>query len=159
MAKLNVTIPENSQNIAGVVTIHAPLEKVFAAYADPALFTRWWGRGNPMTVHRFDCTSGGGWHVAEQAADGNSYEFTGSFHEVATNERIVQTFEYLGMPERGHVALERADFVAIDDSMTEIRTLSTFQSQQDRDGMVASGMESGWRESVEALGRLVEESQ
>jgi hypothetical protein len=52
--------------------------------------------------------------------------------------------------------LERADFLAVDDRTTEIRTLSTAQSREDRDGMVASGMESGWRESVEALGRLVE---
>lgn len=29
MAHLKVTIPENSQNILGTVTISAPLEKVF----------------------------------------------------------------------------------------------------------------------------------
>jgi hypothetical protein len=29
-------------------------------------------------------------------------------------------------------------------------------NQEDRDGMVASGMESGWRQSVEALGKLLE---
>jgi uncharacterized protein YndB with AHSA1/START domain len=159
MAELKVTIPENSQNIAGVVTIHAPIERVFEAYRDPALFAQWWCRGNPMIVHHFDCTSGGAWHIAEQTADGGSYEFTGCFHEVALNERIIQTFEFLGMPERGHVALERADFVAIDKATTEIRTLSTFQSQQDRDGLVASGMEGGWRQSIEALGRLLEEQQ
>jgi hypothetical protein len=26
----------------------------------------------------------------------------------------------------------------------------------DRDGMVASGMEAGWRQSIEALGQLLE---
>ncbi len=29
-------------------------------------------------------------------------------------------------------------------------------SQEDRDGMVASGMESVWRQSIEALGKLLE---
>lgn len=156
MADLKVSIPENSQNIVGVVTINAPLEKVFAAHTDETLFAQWWCRGNPMTVHRFDCRDGGGWHIAERSADGNEHEFMGSFHEVAANERIVQTFEYLGIPERGHVFLERADFRAVDARTTEIHTLSTAQSQHDRDLMVASGMEAGWRQSIEALGRLME---
>lgn len=156
MATLKVTVPEDSQNVEGLVTIAAPLDRVFAAHVDPALFSRWWCRGNPMTVHHFDGRSGGWWHIAERS-DHGEHEFIGTFHEVAPNERIVQTFEYLGMPERGHVALERADFIALDDRTTEIRTLSTAQSRQDRDAMVASGMEAGWRQSVEALGRLIEE--
>ena len=156
MATLKVTIPENSQNIEGVATLKAPLDKVFQAYIEADLFARWWGRGNPLTVHHFDCTSGGRWHVAEHAEDGGVYEFMGSFHEVAPNKRIIQTFEFLDIPERGHVSLERADFVAIDAETTEVRTLSTAQSREARDAMVAGGIEAGWRQSVEALGRLVE---
>lgn len=158
MADLKVTVPENSQNILGVITIKAPLAKIFEAYTQEELFASWWCRGNPMKVHRFDCKDGGSWHIAEQSEDGNEYEFTGCFHEVSQDERIVQTFEFLGMPERGHVMLEKAEFVAIDDHTTEIRTLSTAMSQEDRDGMVASGMESGWRQSIEALGKLLEPS-
>jgi hypothetical protein len=60
------------------------------------------------------------------------------------------------MPERGHVMLEKAEFVAIDEHTTEIRTYSTAMNQEDRDGMVASGMGSGWRQSIEALGKLLE---
>jgi uncharacterized protein YndB with AHSA1/START domain len=109
-----------------------------------------------MKVHRFDCRDGGGWHVAEVSPDGSEHEFFGCYHEVARNQRIVQTFEYLGLPERGHVLLERADFVALDASTTEIRTLGTAQTLADRDGMMQSGAEAGWRQSVEALGRLLE---
>jgi uncharacterized protein YndB with AHSA1/START domain len=156
MAHLKVTILENSQNILGTVTINASLEKVFEAYIKEELFTKWWCRGNPMKVYHFDCQDGGSWHIAEQAEDGNEYEFTGCFHEVAQNRRIVQTFEFLGMPERGHVMLEKAEFVAINEHTTEIHTHSTAMSQEDRDGMVESGMESGWRQSVEALGQLLE---
>lgn len=150
-------IPENSQNILGTVTINAPLEKVFAAHCKEELFAQWWCRGNPMKVHHFNCENGGSWHIAETSEDGNEYEFAGSFHEVANNERIVQTFEYLGWPERGHVMLEKAEFFAIDANTTEIRTLSTAFSREDRDAMVSSGMESGWRQSIEALGRLLED--
>jgi uncharacterized protein YndB with AHSA1/START domain len=59
MATLKVTIPENSQNIEGVVAIRAPLAKVFAAYRDLELFAQWWCRGNPIQVHHFDCRAGG----------------------------------------------------------------------------------------------------
>lgn len=156
MAHLKVIVPENSQNILGMVTINAPLEKVFKAYIKEELFAVWWCRGNPMKVHHFNCETGGSWHVAEQSEDGNEYEFTGCFHEVAQNKRIVQTFEFLGMPERGHVMLTKSEFVAIDAHTTEIRTHSTAMSKKDRDSMVASGMESGWRQSVEALGKLLE---
>lgn len=154
MTEVKVTIPDNSQNIVGVVTIKAPLDKVFDAHTDQTLFAQWWGRGNPMIVHRF--RDGGGWHIVERTQDGSEHAFIGTYHEIAANERIVQTFEHLGTPERGHVFLECADFVAIDADTTEIRTLSTAQSQRDRDLMLASGMENGWRQSVEALGRLVE---
>lgn len=156
MADLKVKIHENSQNIEGVVTIRAPLAKVFEAYTNEKLFVQWWGRGNPMKVFRFDCVTGGSWHIAEQAPDGKEHEFMGSVHDVTANERIVQTFGYLGMPERGHVSLERADFVTIDANSTEIRTLGTAQSREERDGMVTSGMEAGWRQSVQALGKLLE---
>jgi uncharacterized protein YndB with AHSA1/START domain len=83
MAHLKVTVPENSQNILGTVTINASLEKVFEAYIKEELFTKWWCRGNPMKVYRFDCQDGGSWHIAEQSEDGNEYEFTGCFHEVS----------------------------------------------------------------------------
>ncbi|MGB3296335.1 MAG: SRPBCC domain-containing protein [Phormidesmis sp.] len=156
MANLKVTVPENSQNILGTVTINAPLAKVFEAYTQEELFTSWWCRGNPMKVHYFDCKDGGSWHITEQSEDGKEYEFIGCFHEVAKDERIVQTFEFLGMPERGHVMLEKAEFVAIDERTTEIRSQSTAMSQEERDGMVVSGMESGWRQSIEALGKLLE---
>jgi len=158
MARLEVTVPEGTQNILGIATINAPVDKVFQAFTDRELFARWWCRGNPMRVLRFDCRDGGGWHVVERSEDGHEYEFMGSFHEIAKNERIVQTFEFLGMPERGQVMLEKAEFVAVDSNTTEVRTVGTVQSQEARDAMVASALESGWRQSVEALGRLVESS-
>jgi len=156
MATLKVKVPENTQNIEGVATIRAPLAKVFGAYTDQKLFAQWWCRGNPMTVYQFDCRDGGSWHIAERSEDGGTHEFFGCFHEVAENTRIIQTFEYLGMPERGHVMLERTDFVAVDANTTEIRSTSTAQSRADRDGMMQSGAEAGWRQSVEALGKLLE---
>lgn len=155
MATLKVTAPSNSQNIASIVTIDAPLEKVFAAFITEELFSQWWCRGNKMKVHRFEPKDGGGWYIAEVSDDGREYPFMGSFHEILKNKRIVQTFEFLGLEERGHVSLERADFKTLESGATQISILSTFLSIEDRDAMVESGMEGGFRESIEALDRLL----
>ncbi len=85
-------------------------------------------RGNEVLVKYYDGKTGGSWHIAEKDPEGNEYDFCGSYHEVATNERIIWTFEFLGMPERGHVSIERMDFVKVDDSTTEIHYHSTFMS-------------------------------
>ena len=157
MATLKITVPEDStQNIEGLVSINAPLEKVFEAHINEDLFTKWFMRGNEVVVKHYDGKSGGSWHIAEKDKEGNEYDFCGTYHEVALNERIIWTFEFLGMPERGHVSIERINFVREDDNASEIHYLSTFMSQADRDGMIQSGMEDGFRESVEALGRLLE---
>ena len=156
MATLTVSVPEGStQNITGVVTIDAPLEQVFAAHTNIEQFSQWFLRGNKVRVHHFNAISGGAWHLDELGDNGESFGFTGCYHEVALNERIIWTFEFLGMPERGHVLLERMDFKPVGNK-TEIHVLTTFQSQADRDGMIASGMETGWRECITALSPMLE---
>lgn len=158
MATLKVELPENSQNILGTATINAPLEKVFEAYVNKDMFSKWIGGdiAAKVDVDTFDARSGGSWHMVNMDKEGNAWPFGGSYHEVAKNERIIWTFEFLGMPERGHVALERMDFVRVDDNTTEIRTTSTYQSVAERDGMVESGMEDGWRSSVETLEKILQ---
>lgn len=159
MATLKIEIPENSQNILGTTVINAPLEKVFGAYIDKNKFSKWIGGDLAVKVNvdTFDAISGGSWHMENTDKEGNVWPFGGSYHEIAKNERIIWTFEFLGMPERGHVALERMDFVRVDDNTTEIRTKSTYQSIAERDNMVESGMEDGWRSSVETLEKVVQE--
>ena len=68
----------------------------------------------------------------------------------------MQTFEFEGAP--GHVALQTATF---DDrgGSTLVRTVSAFQSVEDRDAMVASGMERGVRDSEERLAELLAKLQ
>ncbi|MFO0920197.1 MAG: SRPBCC domain-containing protein [Candidatus Saccharimonadales bacterium] len=154
MATLKVEVPENSQNILGTAEINAPLQKVFNAYVDKNLFPKWMGGGAKVELHTFDAKSGGSFHITNTDAKGNNYDFCGSFHDVADNERIIWTFEFLGLPERGHVALEKMTFHKIDDNRTEIRTISTYQSQEDLKGMVESSMEDGWRQALDALEKV-----
>ena len=79
--------------------------------------------------------------------------FEGRFREVTPPERIVQTFEWDGMP--GYVAVDTATFEDLGDGRTKVVTTSLFHTTEERDGMLGSGMEQGLNQSYAALDRLL----
>ena len=68
-------------------------------------------------------------------------------------ELIIQTFEFEGLP--GHVALETTRFESLPNNRTRLVNLTVFQTIEDRDGMVQSGMETGMSEAYETLDELL----
>ncbi len=76
-------------------------------------------------------------------------------HEVLPNERIIGTFEFDGLPEAGHVILETTRFESLPGGRTRVHSQSVFQSVEDRDGMVQSGMEHGVVEGYERLDEIL----
>ncbi len=85
--------------------IEAPLEAVYRAYVDSDLFVRWWGPAELTSkVDRWEPVTGGSWRVIQVDTDGNEYAFRGDIREVVPPERVVQTFEFEGMP--GAVSVE-----------------------------------------------------
>jgi uncharacterized protein YndB with AHSA1/START domain len=135
----------------------APRDLVFRAYTDPELIVQWMGpRDLTMKIEEYDVRDGGKWRYISTDADGNEYGFHGVFHGTPSPEGTVQTFEFEGMP--GHVAMDTLTLVERD-GRTLVRTVSSFQSVEDRDGMVASGMERGVRDSDERMGELLAKLQ
>jgi uncharacterized protein YndB with AHSA1/START domain len=135
----------------------APRDLVFRAYTDPELVVQWLGpRDLTMKIEEYDVRDGGKWRYISTDADGNEYGFHGVFHGTPSPEGTVQTFEFEGMP--GHVAMDTLTLVERD-GRTLARTVSSFQSVEDRDGMVASGMERGVRDSDERMGELLAKLQ
>ena len=65
------------------------------------------------------------------------------YHEVQAPERIIGTFEFEGLPEKGHVTLETTRFEALPDDRTRLTTRSVFQSVEDTDSMLRFGMARG----------------
>lgn len=127
----------------------APRDRVFAVYTDPELIPEWWGpHGTTTIVDRMDVRPGGGWRFVSRDSDGSETAFRGTYREIAPPERIVQTFEWEGMP--GHVSVETATFEDLGDR-TKVRTVSIFHTTEERDGMMASGMEGGLNETYERL--------
>jgi uncharacterized protein YndB with AHSA1/START domain len=88
--------------------------------------------------------------------NGNEFGFHGVVHDVTAPERIIQTFEFEGLPEKGHVILETSKFEALPGNRTKITIQSVFQSVADRDGMLMSGMERGVNDSHNRLDEFFE---
>lgn len=133
-------------------TFHAPKERVYQAFTDRELISQWWGRGNKVDVERLEVERGGHWRFVEHAPEGvNGFE--GRFREVVPNERIVQTFEWDGMP--GYASLESATFEDLGDNRCKVVSSSLFYTKEERDGMLGSGMEEGLNQSYAALDKLL----
>ena len=135
----------------------APRELVFKAHTDPDLYVRWMGpRDLSTTLETFEPVSGGRWRFIQKDKDGNEYGFHGVNHDVTAPERIIGTFEFEGLPESGHVILETTKFESLPGGRTRIHTQSVYQSVEDRDGMVAAGMEHGVVDGYERLDEILE---
>jgi len=133
---------------------NAPRDRVFAVYTDPALVPEWYGpRGTTAIVDQMDVRPGGSWRFVFREEDGSEMGFRGTYREVTPPERIVQTFEWEGMP--GHVSVETAVFEDLGDR-TKVTTTSVFHTTEERDGMLNSGMEGGMNETYQRLDELLE---
>lgn len=130
----------------------APRDLVFAIYTDPTLIPEWWGRrGSTTVVDTMDVRPGGGFRFVITDS-GTETAFRGTYREVTPPERIVQTFEWEGMP--GHVSVETATFEDLGDQ-TKVTTVSIFHTGEERDGWLNSGMEAGMNELFERLDELL----
>jgi uncharacterized protein YndB with AHSA1/START domain len=149
--KATVTTPSDRE-IRIERIFDAPRDRVWRAHTDPKLLAQWWGRGNKLVIEKFELEPGGHWRFVEHGPEG-VHGFEGRFREVTPQERLVQTFEWDGMP--GYTVLETLELQDLDDGRTKIVATSLFFTTEERDGMLQSGMEQGLNQSYEALDRLL----
>lgn len=155
MNETKFTVEPNTQSLSIERTFNATADKVFDAFVNPDKVVKWWGGKSYTTkIDKFEPKSGGSWRMLQSDNNGE-YGFHGVFHEVAHTERIIWTFEFEGLPEKGHALMETMHFTE-QDGRTTVRSVSVFQSVADRDGMVASGMEDGSRAAYNALAEVVQ---
>lgn len=138
----------------------APRELVFKVMTDPELLAQWWGpRYLATIVEKMDVRPGGQWRYVQRDAEGHEYAFHGVYHEVLAPERIIDTFEFEGLPETGHVTMETMRLEELPGGRTRLVTQSVYQSVIDRDAVLQSGMESGVNETYERLSELLEKAK
>jgi uncharacterized protein YndB with AHSA1/START domain len=149
--KAKITTPTDRE-IRTERIFNAPRERVWKAFTNPELVAQWWGRGNKLVIERFEPKRGGHWRVVEHGPEGPN-GFEGRFREVTPPERVVQTFEWDGMP--GHVIVETMTLEDLGDGRTKMVNVSLFHTTEERDGMLNSGMEQGMNESHAALDKVL----
>jgi uncharacterized protein YndB with AHSA1/START domain len=154
MTKANLIAEPGKHEIIMSRVFNAPRELVFKTMTDPELIPQWWGQRNTTTtVDKMDVQAGGLWRYVQRDQQGNEFAFHGVYHSITVPERVIDTFEFEGMP--GHVILETMTLEAQADGTTKVTVSSVFQSVADRDGMLSSGMEEGSNESYDRLDELL----
>jgi uncharacterized protein YndB with AHSA1/START domain len=152
---LNLTLVSDRE-ISMTRLFNAPRRLVFEAFSKPEHVANWWGRrGSTLTVVEIDFRVGGAWRFVSKEADGNEYPFKGEFREIVTPEKIVQTFIFDVPPYSEKAVIDTAVFTE-EDGKTRVTTTSLFESKEDRDGMIQSGMEEGATESYDRLAEYLE---
>ena len=126
----------------------APRDRVWKAMTEPALLAQWWGRGNPLTIERYEFVKGGHWRFVEHSDHGD-HGFEGRFREIAPPTRLVMTFEWDGMP--GYVIINSMSLEELAGNRTRLASVSLFHTSEERDGFLQSGMEGGMNASYAAL--------
>jgi uncharacterized protein YndB with AHSA1/START domain len=153
MNKATVTANQSESTISIERIFDVEKAKLQKAISTKELIAKWWtGPGYEVTVEEFDPQEGGKWRYV-QHKDGEEMAFYGVFHEY-TPDRVVQTFEFSGLPERGHVIMEKMTLTELEGGKTKLNVTQAFLSAQDRDGMLQSGMEEGMNQTYAVLEEL-----
>lgn len=136
-------------------TFDAPAHIVFEAITRPEHVSRWWApksRGSMVSCES-DLRVGGAWRNVMRANNGYVVGFSGTFLEIETPIRIVQTEIFDPFPEAvSTVTVTLTEHAG----RTTLTSRSVYPSKEVRDQVIASGMEDGMRESYLQLTELVD---
>jgi uncharacterized protein YndB with AHSA1/START domain len=155
--KTVVTAEPGKQELFITREFDAPRELLFKAHTDPNIYVQWVGpHGMKMTIDKWEPREGGSYKFTHER-DGHKYAFVGVYHEILAPQRIIGTFEFDGLPERGHVIMGKTTFEDLPGGRSRLVHQSVFFSVADRDGMVQSGMERGVKDGYEKLDALLEQ--
>jgi uncharacterized protein YndB with AHSA1/START domain len=152
-AKTSFTIEPGKPTVVTRRIFDAPPQLVFEAWTRPEHVSRWYGfRDSTLSECRIDLRPGGEWRFVIRMPDGTDHGFGGVYREVVPPERLVYTFRYDGYPDA-----EAIETVTFQDQKGKTLLTSTLlhKSVENRDGHVASGMESGATESLDRLAELL----
>jgi uncharacterized protein YndB with AHSA1/START domain len=131
-------------------------QTVFDAMTKPELLRRWWAPrslGVELYEVSIDARVGGAYRYVFGKAGEPAMAFSGIFQEVVPGARVVYTQIFEPMREAGE-GLITATYEAHDEGCLFTQR-ELFPSKQVLDGVIASGMEKGMRETLDTLAELV----
>ena len=155
--KNQTTVERHSDRLLVVSrTFNGPARIVFDAVTKPELLKRWWApksRGVVLFDCEADIRAGGSYRYVFGRDASNPMVFSGIYTEVTPYSRIVCTQVFEQMRQAGEAIIT----VTLDerDGKTQLVSHQLYPSKEALDGAIASGMESGMRESYEQLEQMV----
>ncbi len=147
--------PQGDREIVMICSFDAPRQLVFDAFTKPELVARWmlgpedW----TMPVCEMDVRPGGKFRWIWRHATKGEMAMSGTYHEVHPPSHIVHT-ERFDEPWSSGDALVTTRFEEAD-GRTTVTQIMLSESTEARDGMLASGMESGVKRSYERLDEIL----
>ncbi len=153
-----ITLPSDDE-ILITRQFDAPAALVFEAYTTPELVKRWWGfETGEWLVCEVDLRVGGRWRYVVREGD-MEVAFHGEFREIDPPHRLVSTEVYEGAPDADD-ADAAVNVLTLDeaDGVTTLTVLVRCSSAEQRDAIIASGMETGMQVSYDRLEDLVTEA-
>lgn len=156
--KTNVHAEEEKQELLITREFDLPVELLFKAHVDPAIFEQWMSHEYGTTkVTQFEAKKHGSWRFQTTDATGNVlFAANGVFHELAPNQRIVRTFEAENSPL--DVQFEFLDFEKLNDSTSKLTMQSIFRSVALRDQLLRQPFEWGLNMAHNRLQELLRDS-
>ena len=147
--------PAGEREIVITRTFNAPRALVYQALTNVEHVKRWWGPRHYGPVSAVaDFRSGGHYRFAQGDGHGGEVAFSGEVRE-SSPARIVYVEEFEQMP--GHGAETTVTLEERGPNTTFMTVRSVYKTREDRDGVIASGMEWGARLSYLQLDEVLED--
>ena len=131
--------------------LHAPPEKVYAAWTEPAQIARWFGPSETAAGSvraEMDVRIGGRFRVRFNTADGEHHEVGGTYREVVPNEKLVFTWAW-------HTTPERESLVTVLVRSEGEGAMLTLTHEQFFDQAARDGHQRGWAGTLDKLERYL----
>ena len=127
--------------------LHAPAEKVYAAWTEPAQLARWFGPAQTISGSvraEMDVRVGGRFRVGFKTEDGEYHEVGGVYREVVPNEKLVFTWAW-------HTTPERESLVTVLIRRDGDGAMLTLTHEQFFDEAARDGHKRGWTGTLDKL--------
>lgn len=147
---------ESDRSIVISRSFNGPPRIVFEAWTRPELVRRWWApKCHQVTLVGCDADVrvGGEYRYVMQPEGCEPIAFSGEYREVTPHSRLVYTQIFEPMREAGAVIVT----VTFREEAGKTRMVSheLYPSKEAREAALASGMETGMRETMDQLDELV----
>jgi uncharacterized protein YndB with AHSA1/START domain len=154
--KTQIIAEDGKQELFIIREFDIPRESVFRAFTDPEILVQFFAPFDyTMHFNYHDYKTGGNYSWCNKNKEGKTLcTFSGVIHEIASPERIIQTAEFMELPEKGNAILEIIKFEDLSSNRTRITIHDICPSVFVRDAMINSGMEKGLIEIFNKLDKL-----